>query len=114
MRILRWLVFVVLAILAVTFAIANRQTALVSLDPLPYTLELPVYLMTYGAVVVGMVATTIAAASSVWRRRARLRRLERDNRRLQGELDRLTAAAARAAAPHPAPTRTTSFVPLED
>lgn len=55
MRHLSVILTVPLAIVAVLFAISNRETVTFALWPLPFTLEAPLYLATLVALVIGIV-----------------------------------------------------------
>ncbi|MGE5546100.1 MAG: lipopolysaccharide assembly protein LapA domain-containing protein [Solirubrobacterales bacterium] len=98
-RLLGWIVGLPLALLAVMFAVANRHEVRLDLWPLPWSLEVPVYLATLGSLVGGiLVGALIAWASSLpARRRASVQRRRADS--LQRQLD---AEHARAALPGPA------------
>jgi uncharacterized integral membrane protein len=94
MKTLRWLIFGVVLVAAVVFAVGNRQTALVSLDPMPYTVEMPVYLLVFLAIATGILLMAATTGASQARRARRRRQAERDNARLRAENDRLKARAA--------------------
>ncbi|MBM3567803.1 MAG: LapA family protein [Alphaproteobacteria bacterium] len=64
MRLLGMLCFVVLAASVAAFAVANRAPLRISLDPLPLSLELPVYALGLGGIAVGIV---IGGAIGWWR-----------------------------------------------
>ena len=104
------LILVPLAIVLITFAVANRQTVVVSLDPFDHAhpalaVALPLFalvlVLLIGGVIVGGVAAWLKQAK--WRRAARL--AEAEARELRAEVDRLkqrTAPAQLPAAPMPA------------
>jgi uncharacterized integral membrane protein len=90
------LILVPLAIVLVVFAVANRQSVLVSFDPLnpahpdpALSLTLPLFALILAMVIAGVVIGGIAAwlGQSKWRGRARA--LEREARLLRRELDDL-------------------------
>lgn len=64
------------AALAVLLAVANRDRVVVSLDPLPFEIEGPLYAILIIAIFTGVVAGGMAgwAASLKWRRIARRQR----------------------------------------
>ena len=97
MRLLSRFAAVPLAIVVVAFAIANRHAVEVSLDPLPFSFGLPLYVVAIGALVVGFAG----GAGSAWlaghaaRRAARSRKARIEV--LEGELARSRAVAAERA-----------------
>ena len=93
-RIVTALILVPLAVVLVTFAVANRQTVIISFDPFDQThpafaLALPLFalilLLAIGGVIVGGAAAWLK--QSKWRRAARL--AQGQARELRAELDRL-------------------------
>ncbi|MBX9635069.1 MAG: LapA family protein, partial [Magnetospirillum sp.] len=60
MRILGWLLALPIVVLAMVFAVANRHELRLELWPLPWVLDLPVYLAVLGALVLGMVIGAVA------------------------------------------------------
>lgn len=77
----------------IAFAIANRASVEVSLDPLPFVFETPLYLAVIAGLAAGFAAGTIAAwlAGHSVRRRLRLGKARIVS--LEGELSRLRAVA---------------------
>ncbi len=53
MKLLWRAVALIFAALAVAFAIANRQPVVISLSPVPASVELPLYLLVLGALALG-------------------------------------------------------------
>jgi uncharacterized integral membrane protein len=101
-------ILIPLAILMVMFAVANRASVPVSLDPFSstapaLTLHVPLFVLLLIALIVGVLAGGVAAwlRQSKWRRTAR--RLERELRtaRAEAEEARRRLAAAQAAPPAP-------------
>jgi uncharacterized integral membrane protein len=108
-KIVAALILVPLAILIVLFAVANRASVVISLDPFSseapaLTVHVPLFLALVAALILGVVAGGVAAwlRQSKWRRAAR--RLDRDLRAARAETEdaqrRLAAAQAR---PEPPP-----------
>jgi hypothetical protein len=98
------LILVPLAIVLITFAVANRQTVVVSLDPFDQArpalaVALPLFalvlVLLIGGVIVGGVAAWLKQAR--WRRAARL--AEAEARELRAEVDRLKQRMAPAQLP---------------
>lgn len=54
LRFLRLLIAALILLLLAVFAVANRQSVSVSLDPLPFALDLPLYLLVFAVFVVGL------------------------------------------------------------
>ena len=82
-RILRWIIGLPIAIVVVSFAIANRQWIRISLDPLskdaPFaSLEIPLWALFFCGIFFGLIAGWIACwlAQGKWRRSARDTRRE--------------------------------------
>jgi uncharacterized integral membrane protein len=88
------IVLVPLAVILIAFAVANRQTVMVSFDPFDpaqpaYAASLPLFVLILVILIFGVLLGGIA----VWLRQARwswaARRAEKENRELRLELDRL-------------------------
>jgi len=71
MRLLGWVLIIVLAPLAIAFAVANRGSVTISFDPFPLALDLPLYLAVFAALVIGMMIGGMASRFALWRKRAR-------------------------------------------
>lgn len=74
MKLLAKLVFIPIAAAVIVFAVANRHAVTLELWPLPFAVDLPVYLAILGALVIGIVVggSVQWAADTKWRRRARV------------------------------------------
>ena len=55
MRYLSWIISVPLALLAISFAISNRDMITLQLEPLPFAATMPVYWLGLGALVAGFI-----------------------------------------------------------
>jgi uncharacterized integral membrane protein len=104
-RIISMLIVVPLAIVAVAFAVANRQKVTVSFDPFSstdpaYATTLPLFVLIFALMILGVLIGGVAAwiGQSKWRRTAR--KLDGEVRGLQQELD----AIRRRFTPGPAQT----------
>ncbi|MFP5515965.1 MAG: lipopolysaccharide assembly protein LapA domain-containing protein [Alphaproteobacteria bacterium] len=95
MRHISWIVTLPVALVAILFAISNRGIVTLSLWPLPFTLDTPVYLAALAALVLGFLAGGFIVWNSQRRHRRRARR--ESNRVLYLERE-LKEAQARAAA----------------
>jgi uncharacterized integral membrane protein len=108
------LVLVVLALVLIAFAVANRQVVSVSLDPFDQAnpalvLSQPLYLVIFALLIVGVVLGGCAAwlRQSKWRTRAR--RAEAQVNVLRAQLNERTGATSPA--PPPADERLRLMVP---
>jgi uncharacterized integral membrane protein len=106
-------VLVPLAILIVMFAVANREIITVSFDPFDtvrpaFALKLPLFILIFALVSLGVLVGGIAAwlRQSKWR--ARARRAETEARRLRQQLD---GQVSRPALPTPAEPSTLAIPP---
>lgn len=98
-KVLAFVVLVPLAVVIVALAVANRGPVAISLDPLnqanpAYVAHVPLYLLVFLLVIVGVLIGGVAAwlKQSHWRRRAR--RLETQLRRAYDEIKDLRSNAA--------------------
>jgi uncharacterized integral membrane protein len=90
LRWLRWIVGVVLAILVIGFAIANRQRVTLSINPLQPnstfgSFELPLWLLFFFGIVVGIIVGWIACWFAQGKHRKRARDASAEISRLQSE-----------------------------
>jgi len=83
-RYLSWIVTIPLALVAVVFAVSNRQLVEFAFWPLPFTLQAPLYLAVLGFLVVGFVA----GGGIVWFGQRRYRRTARQASKRIGVLER--------------------------
>ena len=100
MRWLGWLLAAPIALLIVGFAVANRQDVRLELWPLPWAMDLPVYLAVLGALIKGIVI----GAGAMWLSGHGARRRAREQRRRADSLDRQLQAAQSAQVSAPAIT----------
>ncbi len=96
MRFIALIIAVPIALAAVLFAISNRGLVTLSLWPLPFTLEVPVYLATLVALVIGFLAGGAVAWNAQRRYRRRARRSTDRVSHLERELKETQARAAAA------------------
>ena len=88
MRLLTWLVFALIAILLVIFAVSNLARVTVVFWPLPVRIEAPLYLVVLLGLLVGFLAGELVA----WINGARVRRAARERARRIETLERDLAA----------------------
>lgn len=118
MKLIGWGIFVIVALIAVAFAIHNHAPQTVDFWPLPYTFKAPLYAVVIVALAFGFVLGAVAAwiGGHRWRKLARQRKRETDAlmRELDGykakERERTLAGpgggpGTSAAAPHSASDR---------
>ena len=94
MRFLFWLVVLPLAVAMAVFAVNNREAAFVDFQPLPYALEMPLYLLLISAVFFGLMIGGVAAWAGQHHWRARARDLHRRVKHLEGEIEGFRARTA--------------------
>ena len=106
MKVLFWLLFLPLVALAAVFAVNNRGEMTLGLDPLPYTVSLPVYMAVLFAALAGFLvgSALVWVAQGKWRRMARrntrqMNALERDISCQREEATRCDATVAEATSP---------------
>ncbi|MGE5506741.1 MAG: lipopolysaccharide assembly protein LapA domain-containing protein [Actinomycetota bacterium] len=87
MKVLNWIVGLPLAVLLVMFAVANRREVTVELWPLPWSMDLPLYLAVMAPLTIGL----LAGAAITWLSGAPARRRAREQRRRAVELERQLA-----------------------
>ena len=86
MRFLRWIALAFVAVLLILFAVSNRAIVSVGLWPLPDVVDLPLYLVVLGTLVVGFFAGDLVAWVGGWRWRREARRSRERIAMLEREL----------------------------
>ena len=93
-RFLTTLLVLAAVIVIVTLAVANRQTALLILDPFnadnpAFSIELPLFILLFAALIAGILLGGVATwlTQAKWRRTARQR--TKESNRWRSEADRL-------------------------
>lgn len=100
MKHLSWIVTIPVMVIVVVFAVANRDDVLLRFWPLPWSSELPVYLIVLGCLFLGFVLGGVVTWLSGAPRRRRARRTAeraREMSRQLAELQRRQETAADAA-----------------
>ncbi len=77
MRLIHWILVPPATVATVLFAVSNRQQTEVQLWPLPYAIDLPVYIIALGPLVIGFLIGAVAMWYSGMRRRMRRRTREK-------------------------------------
>ena len=106
MRLLFWLGVLLVAAVLALFAASNRMTVALGLWPLPFVVELPLYLAILLAVLIGCVAGALGAWLAGHQRRREARRRGRRIAALERELAATQAALPGTAERLPAPLAT--------
>jgi lipopolysaccharide assembly protein A len=88
MRAVSWGVTLLVAVVAIPFAVSNRQLVSLGLWPLPFLVDLPLYLL----VLLMLLAGFVVGVSAAWIAGRRLRRELRRRRRRVQALERELAA----------------------
>ena len=89
MRILAWVIAAVVALVVIAFAVANRGPVEISVEPLPYRLDIPMWALAVGALVVGFLSGALVR----WLLDHKVRRLARRGRRRTRALEQELAGA---------------------
>lgn len=66
MRFLRVFLGALLLLILVVFAVANKGAVLVSVDPLPFEVELPLYLLVFIVFLAGLIFGVIVGRLNAW------------------------------------------------
>ncbi len=91
MKVLRWIAGLLVTVIVVAFALANRGKVAVGFDPLPYALDLPLYVVVLGALVGGVLFGVVLQ----WLLGQRTRQLARNRRRRIAALEEEVAGLRR-------------------
>ena len=86
MRLVYWVVTLAVAAVLSLFAASNRDLVSLGLWPLPFLVGVPLYLVVFGAVLVGFLSGIFAAWVAGSRRRREFRRCRRSSEALAREL----------------------------
>lgn len=96
LRYLSWIVTVPLGAVVISFAVSNREPAVLTLWPLPFELEMPVFLPVLVALVGGLVVGGAISWMTGGRHRRLARRQDSRLRAMTAELETLRAQHAEA------------------
>lgn len=66
MRFLRVFIGAVFLLILIVFAVANKNAVTVSVDPLPFEIELPLYLLVFAVFFGGLVVGVIVGRLNAW------------------------------------------------
>ena len=95
MKLIFWFCVIVVAVALACFAVANRDVVSLGFWPVPFALDVPLYLAVLGAVVLGFLFGAVAAWSAGGRRRREMRQRARRIAALERELSLTQAQMAR-------------------
>jgi uncharacterized integral membrane protein len=87
MKFLWWTGLALVALLLILFAVSNRETVSVGLWPFPAFVDLPLYLVVLGTLIVGFVLGELVAWIGGWRWRREARRSRARIAMLERELE---------------------------
>ena len=87
MKFLWWIVLALVALVLILFAVSNREAVSVALWPLPAALELPLYIVVLGTLLIGFFAGQLVTWISGWRWRREARRSRERIAMLERELE---------------------------
>ena len=91
MKLLFWIVVSLVAAVLALFVMSNRETVAVALWPLPFAVDLPLYLAVLAALLIGFIGGALAAWIAGRQRRRENRRRGRRIAALERELAELQA-----------------------
>ncbi len=86
MRHLRWIITLPLALLAISFALSNRDLIELRLEPLPFIATMPIYGLALSALLLGFMAGGVMVGVGALRTRLRARSLARRVEALEQEM----------------------------
>ena len=105
-RLRNWFILLPLALVMVLFAVANRAFVTVSFDPFSgespaLAFSLPLFIIVFAGVIVGVVVGTLASLTRQWRLWRAARRVEEEAARLRAELHARPKAHSEPPAQYP-------------
>lgn len=86
---LKWLFLLALTLVIAGFSVVNRHLVTIGFYPLPFEIELPVYLLILLTFFAGFSAAWFLARLKVWRKSGQLSREKRRSGALEEEVARL-------------------------
>ena len=113
MRVVFWIIALPIIAAAMAFAVSNHETVVISLWPLAYSLDVPLYIAVTGALFVGFLTGVIYGWIHSLPLRHRARNDARQAAKLQSEIEDLRHKLSQAEqASHPLPPASpTSYPP---
>ena len=93
MRFVIWIVDIPIAIVVVAFAIANRVSVQIQFDPLPFEIDVPIWITVIGSLVTGFIIGSLCKWLIDYRYRSELRQGRKLIRGLEKEIHSLRERA---------------------
>ena len=94
MTIVRWPLYCTIVLVVIWFASTNFHSVIVSLTPLPWIIEFPVYLLVLAGILIGLVFGFLASLRNKLNNRRQMRLLRRNYALLETEMARRKAAGS--------------------
>lgn len=85
-RLFKFLLVAAITLIFMAFAVANRETAHLSLFPLPYTVDMPLFLLAVACLTLGVCLATLVMLADTLRHRREAFRLRRRVMALENEI----------------------------
>jgi uncharacterized integral membrane protein len=94
MKLLWWIFLLPVIAVVAAFAVANRTLVRIDLDPLPVAFDIPLYAALMAAVLAGLLTGGISAWAAGGGKRREVRRLRKNAKLQDGEIDSLRSRLA--------------------
>lgn len=85
LRFIFWILFIVIALVVCALSIANRHDVAFSLDPLPFSFELPLFALLLFSAFIGLILGSVITWLKGSRTRSDYRHQKRENAELKGQ-----------------------------
>ena len=92
MTLMKWLIGVPLVVLAIAFAVANGESVSFTWSPIHDPVNWPLYALVLAALMIGFIIGSFMTWIAGHAQRKERRTLAKDNKKLQGEVDKLQTA----------------------
>lgn len=89
LKVIKWLLLVVVTVAIVMIAIANRQIVSLSIDPFPYNVDMPLFLVIAFSLFVGVLLGGFSMIYSVYRSRMEIYQYQRKIEKMEKDLSLL-------------------------
>lgn len=91
MRFIFYILYALLALVFIWLAVANRGPATISLSPLDYAIDLPLFFVMIIGLFLGVIALGPGNAWKRWKLQRQLKKAEQENTKLKSELEKVAA-----------------------
>lgn len=88
MKLIRIVLFLAALIVGVSIGLSNRQAVELRLEPIPYAVDLPLFVIIFASIFVGL----LIGAAAMWLRDGQVRRRAREAERRSRDLEREAAS----------------------